>query len=356
MCEVTLAIPLYNAEKYIFKTMQSALSQSFDDIEFLVVDDHSSDNSICIIESFMKTHLRGSFIRLITNDINLGAGESRNIAIREAKGKYIFFLDSDDLIAQNCIEILYNSIQSKEAQISIGSYQKCYENGKIIDVEYLPNVSGHLKGQFAQLIYGNLKHFRLIACNALYKIDFLKKNHIFFFKSNSSEDTIFVTDLIPVVESFVLSRCITYTYVIRPNSLSQYNVRNSISLSEINLQMGVRFYQKDKMMQCKQFFYFPEMCLYLTRFFFTSSFFVVANMKKIRPAFDYKQIKELLSVKLSLKEVLCFRKGKFMMLFFYVLGMIPSCLQKIILFCSYRFYTMYLPHLRLLADNNKLNN
>lgn len=90
---VSIIMPSYNTAQYISKTIQSVLNQTYIDWELIIVDDCSTDNTDEIIEPYL-TDLR---IRYIKNDINSGAAISRNRALREAKGKWIAFLDSDDL-------------------------------------------------------------------------------------------------------------------------------------------------------------------------------------------------------------------------------------------------------------------
>lgn len=90
--EVTIAIPVYNAQKYIVETLNSALSQTFESIEFLIIDDKGNDNSIEIIEQIQKTHLRGEQIKIIHHNENKGIASARNTAIKKCVGQvFIFF-------------------------------------------------------------------------------------------------------------------------------------------------------------------------------------------------------------------------------------------------------------------------
>lgn len=93
MEKISIITPLYNSEKYIANTIISVLNQTYKNWELLVVDDFSSDNSSNIVLEFMKNDSR---IKLFRNQKNLGAAISRNIAIKNANGTYISFLDSDD--------------------------------------------------------------------------------------------------------------------------------------------------------------------------------------------------------------------------------------------------------------------
>ena len=87
-------MPNYNCEKFIPETIESVLAQTYSNWELIIVDDCSTDNSINVINSYAQNDNR---IKLIVNEKNSGAAHSRNVALREAKGKWIAFLDSDDL-------------------------------------------------------------------------------------------------------------------------------------------------------------------------------------------------------------------------------------------------------------------
>lgn len=98
--KVTLAMPVYNVEKYVERALLSALNQTFDSIEFLIVDDKGTDRSMEIVSEIVSTHPRGKDVRIIDHVVNQGTGATKNSAIREAKGEYLFFMDSDDCLSR----------------------------------------------------------------------------------------------------------------------------------------------------------------------------------------------------------------------------------------------------------------
>ena len=107
--QVSVIIPAYNTEKYIYQAINSALCQTLTNIEVIVVDDCSVDNTVAIVQSFNDPRLK-----LIRNDKNMGAGGARNRAIAAAQGKWIAVLDSDDWYAPQRLEVLVNLAEQKQ--------------------------------------------------------------------------------------------------------------------------------------------------------------------------------------------------------------------------------------------------
>ena len=133
--EVTIGIPVYNVEKYIRRTIDSALAQTFGSIEFLILDDCGTDSSIDIVKEYQQTHPRGKDIRIISQPQNGGLGRARNRIIEEAQGKYLFHLDADDAIAPNTIQLLYENAKKYNAQIV---YCKSRSNDTDVHADRVP--------------------------------------------------------------------------------------------------------------------------------------------------------------------------------------------------------------------------
>ncbi len=128
---LTLAICLYNKEKYIEATLESVIKQTFQEFELLIVDDCSTDSSVSIVKEFFKRHPRP--YELIELNINKGIGYGRYFAERHATTKYMMFLDSDDILYPNAIEKMYNKIISDDDLMAVGCYLEHIDlNGKKI--------------------------------------------------------------------------------------------------------------------------------------------------------------------------------------------------------------------------------
>ena len=106
MPKISVIIPVYNAEKYLNKTLESILKQSLKDIEVICVDDGSTDGSVEIIQSFIKKDDRVKLIR----QNNQHAGSARNTGLKEAQGEYIHFMDADDYVLNYAYEAIYNKV------------------------------------------------------------------------------------------------------------------------------------------------------------------------------------------------------------------------------------------------------
>ena len=113
---VSVVIPLYNAEKYLSVCLESILIQTFTDFEVLLVDDCSTDNSVTIAESFLERF--NGRLKIISLEKNTGSGAvPRNVGLDLARGKYVFFMDADDLIVDNALEEFFNAAETFQAEV-----------------------------------------------------------------------------------------------------------------------------------------------------------------------------------------------------------------------------------------------
>ena len=141
---VSIITPSFNSSSFIEECIDSVLSQTYNNWELLIVDDFSSDNSSKLVKRYNDDR-----ILLIELKKNVGASEARNIAIRKAKGKYIAFLDADDIWAPQKLEDQIYFMKKKDIAFSFSSYQTVSEDGKkLLSVIKAPNImtySSYLK-------------------------------------------------------------------------------------------------------------------------------------------------------------------------------------------------------------------
>ena len=127
MPEVSIITPSYNTARFIKDCIQSVICQSFENWELLIVDDCSKDSSVEIITKFTQEDNR---ILLIALNENVGAAAARNIAIQKAKGKYIAFLDSDDIWKKDKLEEQLDFMRTNDFAFTFTAYQPISEDGE----------------------------------------------------------------------------------------------------------------------------------------------------------------------------------------------------------------------------------
>lgn len=129
MPKISVIIPVYNVEKYLEKCVRSILAQTFADIEVICVDNGSTDGSAAVLEKLAREDNR---VRVFGVE-NLGPGHSRNKGLDESRGEYITFVDSDDFIAPNLCEVLYNRAQAEQLDITACEfYEYHHDSGEAV--------------------------------------------------------------------------------------------------------------------------------------------------------------------------------------------------------------------------------
>ncbi|MBI9052574.1 MAG: glycosyltransferase family 2 protein [Bacteroidales bacterium] len=143
---VSIITPSYNSTSFISETIESVLAQTYDNWEMTIIDDASQDNSVDIIENFVKADARITLIKL---DKNVGAGDARNRGIEKARGKYIAFLDSDDVWHEEKLEIQIKLMEDSQTPISFTGYtimdEPLIKSKSIINVPQSVDLKEYLK-------------------------------------------------------------------------------------------------------------------------------------------------------------------------------------------------------------------
>lgn len=194
MTKISVVIPVYNVEKYLKESISSVLNQTFNDIELICVNDGSKDNSLEILNEFAKMDSR---IKII-NQQNQGCGASRNRALNEAVGDYIYFFDPDDYILPNAFEKLYDNAVNNDSDLVIFKIAR-FRDGEPIDYS---NPGFDLEKNFDKSIdfnnysfnYEDVKKYVLNSSFApwtkMYKKEFLDRFDDFKFPTNLAFDDV----------------------------------------------------------------------------------------------------------------------------------------------------------------------
>lgn len=198
MIKISVIVPVYNVENYLRECLESIINQTLKEIEILCIDDCSTDNSYSILEEYAKKDNR---IILIKNLENKGGGYNRNIGIKEARGEYISFIDSDDYILKDYLENLYNTAKKYNSDIVNTLNIKTYieETKKTYKFDF--NFKNEeFESEWNLRDIENLSSYNSVApyvWNKLYKKSFLLNNKIYFleYKVSTAEDADFTIRL-----------------------------------------------------------------------------------------------------------------------------------------------------------------
>ena len=232
MIKVSIIIPVYNAEAYLERCLESVVNQTLKEIEIIIVNDGSTDNSLSICKRFAKEDSR---IRIL-NQKNCGNGNARNQGIKTAQGEYIGFIDSDDWIDLNFYEKLYNTTQKYNSDIAFADFIRKGKNKHKIRI--------NLK---EEKCYTSLRD-KIDACksltlgcvwNKIYRKELILNNKIEFPEGKFYEDGIFAMQAIYYANSIISTPNTYYYYFVNPNSivkskLTQQKIDDRI-ISRINI-------------------------------------------------------------------------------------------------------------------------
>lgn len=324
--EVTIGIPVYNVEKYIRLTMDSALAQTFENIEFLVLDDCGTDSSIDIVRDYQQKHARGKDIHIVCPPQNGGIGRARNMIIEEAQGRYLYFLDADDIMASNAIELLYKNAVKYDAEIVYGSYQRIEEfDGHTKKQDYCyPNQQFLFEDEFAERVYSEYGFLQATTWNVLMRLDIIRTHHLRFEPVNYWEDFTFTMNLPTYISRAVLLSDVTYYYYCRYGSLSNFNKRDHIDKTEIQNTIDAMALVKQGSDRVKSRPYFHK---WMYKVMITHLYIVCAifrNQKTITPSFTNSEIRDVMRSPLSFNETISLKGWRLKNLLLYLLGVLPS--------------------------------
>ena len=212
--KVSVIIPVYNPGKGIVRCIDSLKSQTLKDIEMLFIDDCGTDDAHEYIKSIKKNDPR---IRLIKNIHNIGAGASRNRGIEEARGKYVAFVDPDDYISDNFLELLYYQAEKTGTDIAKGICLNVDECGHL--------ESSHSPYLLNEIIRNGLKNglslyslFTFQHTTAIYRREMIISSGARYAPSNFSEDSVFLLKACYAAKRIAFADTASYYYVSRKGS------------------------------------------------------------------------------------------------------------------------------------------
>ena len=227
---ISVIVPMYNAEKYLSVCLESILAQTFTDFELLVVDDCSTDSSLAVAESYLERF--GGRLKIISLSQNTGSGAvPRNVGLDLSQGKYVYFVDADDLILDDALETLYDYAETFQAEIVYSEQGfHCGEEpvpAELIAVSWNPpqfisaapnlepaDISVRIKKIFA-------KATAVTTCTKFLRRDFLVDNDIKFPDIRPSEDIVWTFKLICLAKKILRVPNPFYVYRMNGDSVTR---------------------------------------------------------------------------------------------------------------------------------------
>lgn len=323
--DVTIGIPVYKSVDYIRRALGSVLAQTYLSIEFLIVDDAGNDGSIDVVQSVKETHTRGGDIHIINHKENLGVSASRNDIIDNAQGNYLYFMDSDDVIAENTIELMMQNVSQYDAEIVFGSYKKIETSGEENIYQY-PALQLLKKDELASFAYRKYAGIQASACNYLVKTSVLCENNHRFVNTNYWEDFVFTFDLVTLISRAVLLSDITYFYICREDSLSNYQKREMINKEEILHNVRTIDFLKQSSSRLCDKEYFPNRCFNIVMTDFYIACNILKRRKSIFPHISNKEIKMIMNHPAKWTQICSFKQFRIKNMLLYSVGILSSSL------------------------------
>ncbi len=227
---ISIILPAYNAEKYISKTIQSILNQTYKDIELLIINDGSNDGTDIICREFIK---KDSRVRYFFQN-NRGVSYTRNFGLSTAKGDYIMFADADDIYMPNMVERMYDNILSSDVDAVKCSYRN--KSGKKIKDNTLEGI--FYKNEIENKIVPDILNGKIMSY--LWTI-LIKKEYVDSFIDSLSiyEDVLFYLSFLFKINKICFIQDELYIYNdLNENSLTHKNYKNNI----INMLLTVDYF------------------------------------------------------------------------------------------------------------------
>lgn len=196
---ISVIVPIYNVEKYISKCLNSIINQTYKNLEILLVDDGSLDNCLQICNKFRKKDER---IQVIHKK-NGGVSSARNIGIDKSHGEYILFVDPDDWLESNMIEILYDSIKTNECDIVACDYYINYEDNEVKHNQLREDMIISNQDEMYKYLFDE-KYYAGYLWNKLIRKDLIDKLNLKFDENvRVCEDLLFLSKLMSVCEKII---------------------------------------------------------------------------------------------------------------------------------------------------------
>lgn len=232
--KISIVVPVYNVENYLAKCLDSLVNQTCQNIEILVVDDGSTDDSGKIVSDFS-----GKFPEKIRSFYkkNGGLSDARNVGIDNATGDYIGFVDSDDYVLETMFEEMLNLAEKHSAEMVICNIQKVDESGNMVQkLTQIPNMPEKIDLETHFSVFSDISYF---ACNKLFKKELFETKR--FKKGVSFEDIQLIPQLLLECKTIAQTQNFHYQYLERQNSISKTHNEKGLDILQAVEDVEVAF-------------------------------------------------------------------------------------------------------------------
>ena len=220
MMKISIIVPMYQVEQYLAICLKSITDQTMTDgIECILVDDCGSDRSLFIAKDFIEHYQGNVLFRIVEREKNGGLSAARNSGIDVASGEYVYFLDSDDEITPNCLEIMWSLVE-KYGKVNL-------VQGAFFEDEKYANSISNIKFPEFCTCQAEIKTFLLQylgdivgAQSRLINLSFLKEHHLYFEEGIIHEDNLWTFFLSKYVRTMAYCDVCTYYHRYNPNSIT----------------------------------------------------------------------------------------------------------------------------------------
>ena len=234
--KVSIIVPVYNVELYLEKCLLSLVNQTLKDIEVLVINDGSKDDSQNIIDDFQEKYPEKIFG--FTKE-NGGLSDARNFGIDRAKGQYLGFVDSDDYVSETMFEEMYDLAEKHQAEMAICNLQKVDEDGNVTQkLTQLPDFPEKIVLKDHLSVFSDISYF---ACNKLFKKDLFNEKR--FKKGIHFEDIELIPQLLLECNILAFTPKFHYQYLEREDSISKSHTTKGLDILKAVETVEQSFYE-----------------------------------------------------------------------------------------------------------------
>ena len=235
MIDISIIVPSYNAEKSIDKCITSLINQTKKELEFIIINDGSTDSTEEIIKKYKDKRIK------YFKNKNSGIGKTRNFGIEKAKGKYLMFVDSDDYLENDACFSLFNKIEKSNSDVVVSNFYKVYDNRKeSINILEFNNCTLEEKPDLINIV-------NTAPWNKIYRTSLIKDNNVFFPENIKYEDAPFVLECLDKASKISQIDEDTYNYVIHNNSETTVRDEKVFDIFKIIDMIRIYFSDKDYM-------------------------------------------------------------------------------------------------------------